>query len=322
MERFADYHPRDGPDEAEPLGCLDEGPGQDDAAVLLPHPGEHLVVGYAVLREPHDGLEPGLEPVLLERVEYPLLALEPHVHLLYLALLRAVEVEPVPALLLCPVHGRVGPREELGGRLPVLREERHADARRKVAGEVRLVEAFEPLPYVLGYLDRLDPADRREYRELVPAQSRHHAIPRGPDMARYDVPHVELDEPRDPHEELVPHAVAVGVAYELELVYVEEKERARPRVLLDPVSEGLDEICPVEKACDSVVVGEVIYPLVRGLLFGDVLEDREVMRYLAGLLLYGRDDALAPQGRAVLFQALQGPLPAFAGEHIAPGPGL
>src|ERR687897_1888433 len=175
-----------------------------------------------------------------------------------------------PALLLGPVHCRVGIHEKALRRLrPGITQADAYTGRGEQLTALQKVGSLQflsdPLCYTHCYLRALDVLD--EYHELVASEA-------GQAILRTQA---ALEPLGDEGEEHIPGLVAQRVVYYLELVQVHEEYRHLPAPLAPRAIEGLSEAVHEELAVREVgqvvVQSPMLEPLLQGLAFGEVVED-------------------------------------------------
>ncbi len=188
-------------------------------------------------------------------------------HLFEVLVLGAIAVHPVPAELLCLVHGGIRLCEKLFHICAVPWKDRQPQAYGKAARRLVEVEVFDRLSYLLRGFHALGLGESGQvYGELVAAQPRKNrfAVKRGRGLRVRIFQHA-FENLRDPPYVLVSGAVATGVVQELELVHVYEAHdgpSAAPGRHIRPFLDELNEPRAVDKPGEVVVVGQVFDPLL------------------------------------------------------------
>ena len=215
-QRLGQHEARDGVDQAELDGEIDEGAGRVNLPLVVAPAHQRLESDHRLAADVHFRLERAAEPAIPDRQAQPLLELHPggdrpaHVE---------VEIDRIPlGVALGPVHGAVGVAAQLLVGQAVLRMDAHPDRGRGEHLErldvERLLQVGQDLrhdrPDLLAVLDRIE-----QQQELVAADARQHvaaAQPLG-------------DALGDLQEQRVADGVAVVVVDVLEIVQVDEGER-------------------------------------------------------------------------------------------------
>src|SRR5918994_5122641 len=175
-----------------------------------------------------------------------------------------------PALLLGPVHCRVGIHEKALRRLrPGITQADAYTGRGEQLTALQKVGSLQflsdPLCYTHCYLRTLDVLD--EYHELAASEA-------GQAILRTQAP---LEPLGDEGEEHIPGLVAQRVVYYLELVQVREEYRHLPAPLAPRAIKGfleaIHEELAVRKIGQVVVEGPMLEPLLQGLALGKVVDN-------------------------------------------------
>jgi len=238
-----------------PLGDVEE-PGRRHQLVAVTQPQQRLGAGDEPGLQVAHRLEEQLEAVLLERALDPGLPRQPGPGSRQPGRLLLEDRDPVAARLLGVVHRHVGERERVVLPGPGRPERHHAHARGDTTPNAVQARGVLVDPLHDGARDRHGaPAVGvpEQYRELVATEPGHHVG--GPDPL--------AEDPRRGDEELVSRVVAQRVVDLLEVVQVEQEQRAVRAVALAVVEVSCQlgvEAAPVGQPGQDVVVRQVRQP--------------------------------------------------------------
>ena len=276
-DRACDRHRVDLLDHPETLRGRQERAWFDQRAVVVAHAQQDLELRRGARSEVEDRLGDVDEAILVERDADPLGPGDPPVHARRRLLAADVQRELVASGLLGVVHREVGVDENVLAAQVVTRfEHRNADARgHRAFGGAGHGDPFgaQRLEQVAGdLLCRLGGGARQQRGELVAAEPRQ-------DVARTQP---AREDGRDARDDLVTGGMAERVVEVLEMVEVEQNERAVGAVTAHEVGVRFElggEARAVVQAGERIVRREVVQVLLVVATMRDVLDlDEEAPR--------------------------------------------